>query len=589
MLDELINSSFDLDYDLFSCINGKFKKYSSNIESPTIKSNDLLREFENYINITRAIFTELLNFLTKVDDQRKNFRMILIKMSKDKLLIEKLFQEEDSLLVLNKLRIHDELKSYIIDRDITKLLQKEAVINELNEQIEHYASTCTCVNNISSFDVVSRENHKRAKFSSMVSNSKSTKMGTIENSFNGSSLSIITKNATKVNLINQQREKNNTSYNMNGSSTTTELLNKQKFNENVNMKMKNIINDNIPSHNTTINDSYGDSVWKKMLSDFHTDKLNIISNSPIQTPRSKSKRSDNHLSKFNNNNKHNTKLNINNPSTLKFQTNGCMSSSVSNTPRMNLNTMREIDTGGINYQYSKKNVTNVDTKPKRYSKSIDFDSSFDYMHYQTQENMQVKNFYLGQEREDDEYEQEEGNNYENENNNYLNTTDKNANSNSNALFKHYNPNEKKMRNNIGNYNTNGNTIPSSVAQTPKSPKKKGNTTLTNNNNESNAQGIIKNQLSFNNKNKIGPTNNRKPSTNKNKHSFSTSIEKNNNAINTAGRCSIPNTPMQQSKKSVLKSITTLNKDYAIPNSNTSIKNSNYKSRLSLNNNQVKKK
>lgn len=46
---------------------------------------------------------------------------------KDKLLVEKLFREEDNSLILNKLQIHDELKNSVLEKNIDQICQLSSI------------------------------------------------------------------------------------------------------------------------------------------------------------------------------------------------------------------------------------------------------------------------------------------------------------------------------------------------------------------------------------------------------------------------------------------------------------------------------
>jgi hypothetical protein len=127
MLDESVNLSFDLDYTILQTLQlGNLKKYMQELDNPSIKSDDIFMEFESFIEKTKSAFSEFMSLLTLCDEQRKvivlfnnqNFRVMLIKLLKDKMMLEKLLREEDNTLILNKLNIHDELKNYFISKNL---------------------------------------------------------------------------------------------------------------------------------------------------------------------------------------------------------------------------------------------------------------------------------------------------------------------------------------------------------------------------------------------------------------------------------------------------------------------------------------
>ena len=105
MLDSLIYDSFDLDFRIYHAVNTQLKNYKNQVEDPKLKSDDIFKEFENYILTSSKIFYELNELLTECNVQRENMRTILIKMSKDKMLVQKFFKDDDNSLILSKLQL----------------------------------------------------------------------------------------------------------------------------------------------------------------------------------------------------------------------------------------------------------------------------------------------------------------------------------------------------------------------------------------------------------------------------------------------------------------------------------------------------
>lgn len=267
-LDEELTLSFDLDYEIFSTINTKYKPYSNFISSPKIESDDLLREFEKYVQVTNDIIEELLNLLQNCNQQRMNFRMILIKMLKDRVIVDKILKEENDTLILKKLVIHEELKNRIIDRNIDTIINSETEKNKLYSKI----------------NVMDQE--RKRSFSGAGSLNSTSCNSTINNS----NVSFIQKKNSNVSLLNQKSNSNNCiCICMPSKSNLSSNLNKSTC---ISCSKKFPI---LKSNTCTLSNSviytgtpFEDQEIKKVLNlDFNTEKYNIISSSPLQSPHSK--------------------------------------------------------------------------------------------------------------------------------------------------------------------------------------------------------------------------------------------------------------------------------------------------------------
>jgi hypothetical protein len=152
---------------------------------------------------------------------------MLIKLIKDKQMIEQLLREEDNSLIINKLKIHEELKNFFIERSLSRAR------NELEE------------------------------------------LSKVENKSTIRSRTGTVRVSNRPDLLNTSKALIN--------SSTISSINKIPPN-------RTLISNNSPSqssHNISMmmNDSHGDLIGKKGINlDFNTEKYNIISNSPIHTP-----------------------------------------------------------------------------------------------------------------------------------------------------------------------------------------------------------------------------------------------------------------------------------------------------------------
>lgn len=383
MIDHEINLSFDLDFEIYSSLNGKFRTFTKQFETPRLKSDEILKEFENYVNSSREALEEIMRLLNECNVQRMNFRMMLIKILKEKLQIDKLLKEEGDVLILKKLLVHDELKNKIIDKRLDQLAQSQKMIGYLKEQ-------CSIgLGNANGGTAVLTSVNK-----SPIINNRS--------SFNCSSILSLNQTQCQSQSNTTQRiinSKNNMSLNTNTYSHNN--LGTPLYNHSNLPNEKGVNSPMNISFNNTINDSNNDSVLKKMLNlDFNTEKYNIISNSPIQTPSSKkiiydepnmmqkNKSVSQNTSSFKQRNFYSNSM-VNTPH-KKSQANGFgfNSSMVINTDN-NAGCLdnNKVESYACNNSKLRKKTQNQ-IKMKKFSKSIDFDSSYDYFHYQTQENIQ---------------------------------------------------------------------------------------------------------------------------------------------------------------------------------------------------------
>lgn len=281
MLDEMITNSFELDFELIG------NKGLYQILTPKLETDNLLLEFEKYVEKATSAMKDIVNFLNECDNQRKNFRTVLIKLSKEKLLINNLLKEEDSCLILNKLQVQEELKAKVIDKYIDDLISKDKLIKELQFQVDH----CSC-----------RNLNPKQDYTYKASGNNKTKFNTIDTSTNGSSYSLLKRNGRRLeNKSSKQllNERNNNYFIMNGDTC------------NISFDMEESL--------------YSNSILRTV-----EDKENLISNSPIHTP-TRNKKISQKQEKF----------------------------------------------------------------PKRLSKSIEIEQSFDFSrHFQTQENLSMTDLHL---------------------------------------------------------------------------------------------------------------------------------------------------------------------------------------------------
>jgi hypothetical protein len=489
MLDEEITQSFDLDFEIFSTINTKYKPYSNFISSPRIESDDLLKEFENYVNVTNGILEELLTLLNNCNEQRMTFRMILIKMLKDRVVVDKILQEENDTLILKKLILHEELKNKIIDRNIETIINNENEKNKLHSRIKAMDSerknsfsgngslsastSCNTTVNYSNVSGTGRKKSSVVNFSNNVSsnnssgtgfnNSSSTAFnntsgtgfnkaglsasnskalnsyGSVSNTkdckavvkssnvYSGKDLGTLkgrTLGSDKVSnkLVDKEGNKlvdkggnmlvdklstalvdkvsnalvdkgSNKLFNKGSNSLVNKLGNtlvskgSNPFVDNVSNSGSNVgfntytdkgnfspgdkdVTFNTSNVNASLNNTNEDSVIKRVLNlDFNSEKYNIISSSPLQSPNNKITSSI---------------LGSNRNPTLTHANANVI------TPVRNMRTKSSFTKASI----SPKNRENIITNPnpntnakrqrmKKYSKSIDFDASNIYMRYNT--------------------------------------------------------------------------------------------------------------------------------------------------------------------------------------------------------------
>jgi hypothetical protein len=73
IIDELLLKSFNLDYEILK--NNSFFDQSSSLNydflNPKIKTNDLFREFEDYVKETKERFTLMTKLFEDCNEQRK--------------------------------------------------------------------------------------------------------------------------------------------------------------------------------------------------------------------------------------------------------------------------------------------------------------------------------------------------------------------------------------------------------------------------------------------------------------------------------------------------------------------------------------
>ena len=262
MLDSLIYDSLDLDFKIYQAVNTKFKNYKNEIENPKLKSDDIFKEFENHIETSSKIFHELNELLTECNVQRENMRTILIKMSKDKMLVQKFFKDDDNCLILSKLQLHDELKSFVNDRNIDTITNMNKRISNLQTQLAFYkmefienSSNTTLYSNYN----LSNGNLNYKKTSATKNNSKlksetkviKSKVNTGLKNPNGK----VNSNENKNSHIQDSKTKTKSDYNKNDFKSLDLPLE---------IYSKNMVNLNL---------------------DFNSEKYNIISSSPIMTPK----------------------------------------------------------------------------------------------------------------------------------------------------------------------------------------------------------------------------------------------------------------------------------------------------------------
>ena len=71
MLDQIINTSFELDYQIYHTLNlGKCNNFLQNLNNYKIDSNDIFKQYEILINNTKEILSELMEILLNCNEQR---------------------------------------------------------------------------------------------------------------------------------------------------------------------------------------------------------------------------------------------------------------------------------------------------------------------------------------------------------------------------------------------------------------------------------------------------------------------------------------------------------------------------------------
>jgi hypothetical protein len=367
MLDEIIVESFNLDYEILNSLS-KNKIYADKLENPRMISKDIYREYDNLVKSSKQIFEQMKKLLSDCNEQRMNFRVLIIKMSKDRQTVNKFFQDEDETLILNKLSLHSELKEKMLDTHIATIMEKEETINLYKSEL----------------------------YSKIINQTKPTKLSVIKNTSNKKYL------PANKNLINN-------------------YSNYKLKHEIANIRTKIIKDSPIESLNNTVNE---ESLFKKMFNmDYNTEKYNIISSSPIQSPKNKHNNIENIQSINGNSNSYNPSskaqqpnhlslsMNIN-PNTLNnFVINNLNNISSGNEVLKTRNSIKNDNTlqaisrnvnvnniNNVNNVNSVNNINNVNnsnaTKRKFLSRSIDCDISYENYHCNTQGDNDLERDYV---------------------------------------------------------------------------------------------------------------------------------------------------------------------------------------------------
>ena len=146
MIDEVLVKSFTLDYELLknNCFFEKMSTMNSNFLNPKIKTNDLFKEFEDYVKQTRENFLTFTKLFDDCNEQRKvnfllnqHFRVLIIKIIKEKSLLDKLVIKEKNEFLLKQITIHEELRFKIIDDLNRRLTQSNFLLNEINKKFNN--------------------------------------------------------------------------------------------------------------------------------------------------------------------------------------------------------------------------------------------------------------------------------------------------------------------------------------------------------------------------------------------------------------------------------------------------------------------
>ena len=138
IIEETISDSFTLDFEILKnfTLEENFK-----LMMPKLKSHDILKEFEKYVEQIKGKFLDFTKIFEICNEQRKVllylnqlFRIIIIKLLKDKSMLDKLISEDKNELVSQKIMIHDELRSKIIDKMNDKIYSLNKNYNDLNNK-----------------------------------------------------------------------------------------------------------------------------------------------------------------------------------------------------------------------------------------------------------------------------------------------------------------------------------------------------------------------------------------------------------------------------------------------------------------------
>lgn len=116
-MDEILSQSMELDFDILSKVTFnkdllKFFKFGSTVEA----SDRVTCELRECLRVLKEI-------LTRVDEERRVFRTLLIKKAKDKALLEKFLKDEEGSFVQSKVSLHEELMKATIDRRNSKIIE----------------------------------------------------------------------------------------------------------------------------------------------------------------------------------------------------------------------------------------------------------------------------------------------------------------------------------------------------------------------------------------------------------------------------------------------------------------------------------
>lgn len=77
MIDNLINESFNLDYDVFQITNFQLESYQRKLNNTKISNSETIKQqFDKFLDETKDIFSYFYHIFNLIDSQRKVYFFI---------------------------------------------------------------------------------------------------------------------------------------------------------------------------------------------------------------------------------------------------------------------------------------------------------------------------------------------------------------------------------------------------------------------------------------------------------------------------------------------------------------------------------